>query len=40
MKVLPTARILIIDADADRRQTTRAGLTALGGGAVTEEASV
>ncbi len=40
MKVLPTARILIIDADADRRQTTRAGLTALGVGAVTEASSV
>ena len=40
MKVLPTARILIIDADADRRQTTRDGLTALGVGAVTEVSSV
>ncbi len=40
MKVLPTARILIIDADADRRQMTRLGLTALGVGAVTEVSSV
>lgn len=40
MKVLPTARILIIDADAERRQTTRAGLTAFGVGAVTEAASI
>lgn len=40
MKVLPTARILIIDSDADRRQTTRTGLSALGVGAVTEVASV
>ncbi|MEP9378786.1 hypothetical protein ABLE91_18870 [Aquabacter sp. CN5-332] len=40
MKVLPTARILIIDADMDRRQTTRLGLTALGVGTVTEVASV
>lgn len=40
MKVLPTARILIIDSDSDRRQTTRAGLSALGVGAVTEVASV
>ncbi|TCT02990.1 hypothetical protein [Aquabacter spiritensis] len=36
MKVLPTARILIIDSDSDRRETTRLGLTALGVGAVTE----
>lgn len=40
MKVLPTARILIIDADAERRQTTRAGLTAFGVGAVTEATSI
>ena len=40
MNVLPTARILIIDSDADRRQTTRTGLSALGVGAVTEVASV
>lgn len=40
MKVLPTARILIIDADADRRQTTRTGLSALGVGAVTEVSTV
>jgi len=40
MKVLPTARILIIDAESERRQTTRAGLTALGVGAVTEASSI
>lgn len=40
MKVLPTARILLIDADADRRETARAGLTALGVGSVTEASSV
>ncbi|QTL02368.1 hypothetical protein J5J86_16405 [Aquabacter sp. L1I39] len=40
MKVLPTARVLIIDSDADRRQTTRAGLSALGVGAVSEVATV
>ncbi|WP_127089941.1 hypothetical protein [Aquabacter cavernae] len=40
MKVLPIARILIIDADADRRETTRLGLTALGVGTVTEAAAV
>lgn len=40
MKVLPTARILIIDSDPDRRQTTRAGLSALGVGAVTEVSTV
>lgn len=39
MKVLPIARILIIDADAERRQTTKLGLTALGVGTVTEAAS-
>lgn len=40
MKVLPTARILIIDSDVDRRQITRTGLSALGVGAVTEVATV
>ncbi|MEW6257770.1 MAG: response regulator [Pseudomonadota bacterium] len=39
MKVLPIARILIIDADAERRQTTKLGLTALGVGTVTEAGS-
>ncbi|MEW6122464.1 MAG: response regulator [Pseudomonadota bacterium] len=39
MKVLPIARILIIDADAERRQTTKLGLTALGVGTVTEAAT-
>lgn len=40
MKVLPTARILIIDSDANRREVTRTGLSLLGVGAVTEAASV
>ncbi len=40
MKVLPTARILIIDSDSDRRETTRVGLTALGVGSVTELSNV
>ncbi|GGF73106.1 hypothetical protein GCM10007301_36160 [Azorhizobium oxalatiphilum] len=40
MKVLPTARILIIDSITERRETTRVGLSALGVGAVTELSSV
>lgn len=36
MKVLPTARILIIDSSPERRETTRVGLSALGVGSVTE----
>ncbi len=40
MKVLPTARVLIIDSDSERRETTRVGLTALGVGSVTELSSV
>ncbi|MGU3493124.1 hypothetical protein ACLBXM_03690 [Xanthobacteraceae bacterium A53D] len=40
MKVLPTARILIIDSNPERRETTRVGLSALGVGSVTEFASV
>ncbi len=40
MKVLPTARILIIDSDPERREMTRVGLTALGVGSVTELSSV
>lgn len=39
MKVLPTARILIIDSVAERRETTRVGLSALGVGSVTELSS-
>lgn len=38
MKVLPTARILIVDPQLERRQATRAGLAALGVGAITEAA--
>ena len=40
MKVLPTARILIVDPQMERRQATRAGLAALGVGALTEAASL
>lgn len=40
MKVLPTARILIIDADATRRESTRTGLSLLGVGSVVEASSV
>lgn len=40
MKVLPTARILVIDSNAERRETTRVGLTALGVGSVTELSAV
>lgn len=40
MKVLPIARIVVIDSNADRRETTRVGLTALGVGSVTEFATV
>ncbi|MEP9348539.1 hypothetical protein [Xanthobacter sp. KR7-225] len=38
MKVLPTARILLVDSDAERRQATRQALTAFGVGAVVEAA--
>lgn len=40
MKVLPTARILVVDSDSARRETTCVGLKALGVGAVTEVASI
>ncbi|MBB6306356.1 response regulator transcription factor [Xanthobacter tagetidis] len=39
MKVLPTARILLVDSDAERRQATRQALTAFGVGAVVEASS-
>lgn len=39
MKVLPTARILLVDADKDRSTATREGLLAQGVGSVTEAAS-
>ncbi|QRG06266.1 hypothetical protein EZH22_25430 [Xanthobacter dioxanivorans] len=40
MKVLPTARILLVDSQMERRQATRLALAALGVGAVSEAASV
>lgn len=40
MKVLPTARILIIDSQAERRETLRHALTAFGVGAVQDAASL
>ncbi|MFG1461804.1 hypothetical protein V5F77_02810 [Xanthobacter sp. DSM 24535] len=40
MKVLPTARILIVDSDPARREITTVGLKALGVGAVTEVSSI
>jgi len=36
MKVLPTARILLVDSQADRRASTRSALTAFGVGAILE----
>lgn len=40
MKVLPTARILLVDSQMERRQATRLALSAFGVGAVREAASV
>lgn len=40
MKVLPTARILLVDSQAERRQATRDALTAFGVGGVLEAASL
>lgn len=40
MKVLPTARILLVDSQLERRQATRLALSAFGVGAVQEAASV
>lgn len=40
MKVLPTARILLVDSQSERRQATRLALTAFGVGAVTEAQSL
>lgn len=40
MKVLPTARILIVDSQSERRDALRNALTAFGVGAVLEAASV
>ncbi|WP_454917037.1 hypothetical protein [Xanthobacter sediminis] len=39
MKVLPTARILIVDSQAERRATLRHALTAFGVGAIQDVAS-
>lgn len=39
MKVLPTARILLVDSQSDRRDALRLALTAFGVGAVLEAAS-
>ncbi len=38
--VLPIARIVVIDSNSERRETTRVGLTALGVGSITEFASI
>lgn len=40
MKVLPTARILIVDSQTERRETLRHALTAFGVGAVQDVASL
>lgn len=40
MKVLPTARIVLLDANMERRQATRLALSALGVGSVREVASI
>jgi len=40
MKVLPTARILLVDSLSERRQATRLALSALGVGSVREVASL
>lgn len=39
MKVLPTARILLVDSHVERRQATRQALTAFGVGTVVEASS-
>lgn len=40
MKVLPTARILLVDSQTERRQATRLALTAFGVGAIVEAAGL
>ncbi|MFS8038852.1 hypothetical protein ACI7BZ_18150 [Xanthobacter sp. AM11] len=40
MKVLPTARILLVDSQMERRQATQLALSALGVGSVREAASL
>ena len=40
MKVLPTARILLVDSHSERRHATRLALAALGVGSVREAASL
>lgn len=40
MKVLPTARVILLDSQMERRQATRSALSALGVGAVSEVASI
>ncbi len=40
MKVLPTARILLVDTNMERRQATRSALTAYGVGGVVEASSL
>ncbi|MFG1359193.1 hypothetical protein [Xanthobacter pseudotagetidis] len=39
MKVLPTARILLVDSQVERREATRQALTAFGVGAIVEASS-